>query len=116
MNPVGNMSTLRAREAIRSFVRNRKSDFPISIADLAKRVRYVLPGFDGTERDLADLIAREIIDAGGNVSFDGPPAVTGNVAHEYLGGADKAGISGARPILPSGEKNPSSEPWLVSAS
>lgn len=70
MKPMSSIPSTRVRQAVRAFVLNRASDFPISIADLAKRVRYAFPSLSATERELADLIASEIIKAGGNVSFD----------------------------------------------
>ena len=76
MRPFDSHVTTRVQKAVRSFVRNRASDFPISISDLSRRIRYAFPDMVGTEREIADLLAREIILAGGNVSFDGEPAET----------------------------------------
>jgi len=70
MATIESISSQRIREAVRAFVRGRTSDFPISVADLAERVRYSFAGLQATDRELADLIASEIIYAGGNVSFD----------------------------------------------
>src|SRR5690606_5047356 len=70
MEPIVNVSSMRIREAVRSFVRTRTRDFPISITDLVDRVRYVFADYQATDRELADLIALEIIHAGGNVWFD----------------------------------------------
>ena len=70
MERIDNISSLRVRQAVRSFVHNRANDFPISVADLAQRVRFAFADFKATDRELADLIAREIILAGGNVEFD----------------------------------------------
>jgi hypothetical protein len=63
-------SSARVREAVSILVRKRATDFPISIADIAERVRYAFGDLQATDRELTDLIAAEIIKAGGNVSFD----------------------------------------------
>jgi len=70
MAPNGYSSSARVKEAVRTLVQKRTSDFPISIADIAERVRYAFGDFQMSDRELADLIAGEIIKAGGNVSFD----------------------------------------------
>ncbi|WEX08280.1 hypothetical protein [Chelativorans sp. AA-79] len=64
----------RLATAIRHYVRNRRSTYPISISEMVRRSQYALPGLNISENELADLIAREIITLGGNVSFDWRPA------------------------------------------
>jgi len=48
MEPTSSISSIWVKEAVRAFVRNRTSDFPISIADLAQRVRYAFPSLPTT--------------------------------------------------------------------
>ncbi|WP_309086236.1 hypothetical protein [Chelativorans sp.] len=60
----------RLRAAIRNYVLNRSDSHPISIADMTRRIRYIMPETTWTDEELSELIAQALIEAGGNVAFD----------------------------------------------
>jgi len=60
----------RLRAAIRNYVQTRSDNYPISIADMTRRIRYVMPEITGTDEELGEQIAQALIEAGGNVVFD----------------------------------------------
>ena len=70
MEPIEGKSSSRVREAVHALIRERDTDYPVSISELAQKDRDVIPDFIGTERQLADVLAREILRIGGNISFD----------------------------------------------
>ena len=60
----------RLRAAIRHFVQNRSGNYPVSIADMTRRIRYIMPEVTGTDEELGEQIAQALIEAGGNIAFD----------------------------------------------
>jgi len=60
----------RLRAAIRNYVQTRGDNYPISIADMTRRIRYIMPEISATDRELGEQIAQALIEAGGNVAFD----------------------------------------------
>ena len=63
-------SVPRLRAAIRNYVLNQSDTYPISIADMTRRVRYIMPEITWTDDELGEQIAQAVIEAGGNVAFD----------------------------------------------
>lgn len=64
------VAPLRLRVAIREYLYTRRSDWPVSIAQMRDRVRYVMPELTEPDDALGEMIAAEIIKNGGNVRFD----------------------------------------------
>ena len=62
--------TQRIHAEIRRYVSKRRSSYPVSVADLVRRIRYAAPEIGLDDRELAELVAAEIIQSGGNVAFD----------------------------------------------
>lgn len=74
-------------EAIRTYVKTRDRNRPVSVARLASAARSLMPGVAIADGELVDLIARELVMAGANVDFDSrrtdssaPPAFRSAVA------------------------------------
>jgi hypothetical protein len=60
----------RVVEVIREYVSRADRNRPISVARLARAARAVMPDVAVGERELTELITRELVMAGANVDFD----------------------------------------------
>ncbi|UUP16706.1 hypothetical protein [Nitratireductor thuwali] len=58
------------KQALQEFLQRRRSDRPVSIADMMQRTRYALPDLALTDDELERAIAEEIVDRHGNIAFD----------------------------------------------
>lgn len=65
------MAPPRLRVAIQEYLSRRRSDEPISIAQMRDRVRCAMPELTETDDALGEMIAAEIVKNGGDVRFDG---------------------------------------------
>lgn len=60
----------RLSEIVDSFVSQRNTDQPVSIARLIRAARAAVPDLDLSDVTLSDLVARELVRCGADIDFD----------------------------------------------
>lgn len=88
----------RAIAAIREYLSQTDRSRPISVAGIVRAARSVMPDAGVGERELAELVSRELVLAGVNVDFDGwPPAATRE--SEAATASSSQGASAGKPLI-----------------
>ena len=65
-------STLPPRvvAGIRSYTQSRSGNHPVSVNALMRAARYAIPDMPFSDKELSNLIARQLVDANCNIEFD----------------------------------------------